>query len=264
MKRINPGLLWAGFLVLAGVFLLLENLGVFGPWGEAVLGGLFVLGGLIFLGWFLRDRQHRWEAIAGTTLVASGAVILLEWRGIALGEWALGFVLLGLALGFWLIALFRRAEDWWAVLPAGVLTLQGLLVALGGGLDPQVFSAVFLIGLGAVFALLHLWRLKEGGARWALIPAVALALLGLVWLLGVDEASPAWLQWWPIVLIVLGLASGFLSYTRRGIFPSEKPLPPLIDSGGAAAPGTSLVEPLPEAPVGNTDIYDLIKNQPKG
>ena len=33
MKKINPGFLWAGFLALIGVFLLLRNLDVLGPWG---------------------------------------------------------------------------------------------------------------------------------------------------------------------------------------------------------------------------------------
>jgi hypothetical protein len=110
----------------------------------------------------------------------------------------LGIVLLGLALGFWLIAIFRR-EDWWAILPAGVLTLQGLLVGMGRDLRPLTFNAVFLMGLGAVFCLIYLLRFRFGDARWALVPAVAFALLGLVWLIGVDASSPAWMQWWPIL-----------------------------------------------------------------
>ena len=161
MKKINPGFLWAGFFVLIGVFLLLSNLNVLGPWGDAIWGGLFVAAGLAFLASFVKDRLHRWEAVAGTTLISGGAVILLEWRNVALGDWTLGIVLLGLALGFWLVAIFRR-EDWWAILPAGVLTLEGLLLGLGRDLPPLTFNALFLMGLGGVFGLIYLLRLRYG------------------------------------------------------------------------------------------------------
>ncbi len=266
MKKINPGFLWAGFFVLIGAFLLLRNLNVLGPWGDAIWGGLFVLAGLAFLGSFFRDRVHRWEAIAGTTLIGGGAVILLEWQNVALGDWTLGIVLLGLALGFWLIALFRR-DDWWAILPAGVLTLEGLLLGLGRDLPPLTFNALFLIGLGGVFGLIYLLRLRFGDARWALVPGVAFALLGLVWFVGVDEASPIWMQWWPVLLIVAGLVLGFVVYSRsrKPAVGTAKPAPQVIQEPGLdSAPGTSRVEDLPEVSAGNVDIYELIKNQPKG
>jgi hypothetical protein len=262
MKRINAGFLWAVFFAVVGVFLLLRNLGVFGPWGDAIWGGLFVLAGLGFLAAFVKDRLHRWEAIAGTTLVSGGAVILLEWQNIALGDWTLGIVLLGLALGFWLIAIFRR-EDWWAILPAGVLTLQGVLIGMGRDLPPLTFNALFLIGLGGVFGLMYLVRLRAGDARWALVPAVAFALLGLVWLVGVDETSPVLWQWWPVLLIAAGLGLAFLAYSRRGKTEAKPVTASAEESSPATAPGASRVENLPDAPAGQVDIYELIKNQPK-
>ena len=266
MKKINPGFLWAGFFVLIGVFLLLSNLDVLGLWGDAIWGGLFVAAGLAFLASFVKDRLHRWEAVAGTTLISGGAVILLEWRNVALGDWTLGIVLLGLALGFWLVAIFRR-EDWWAILPAGVLTLEGLLLGLGRDLPPLTFNALFLMGLGGVFGLIYVLRLRSGDARWALVPAVAFALLGLVWLVGVDEASPVWMQWWPVLLIGGGLILGFVVFSRRKqpAATVAKPASTAMQAPVAEpAPGTSRVENLPEVSAESVDIYDLIKNQPKG
>jgi drug/metabolite transporter superfamily protein YnfA len=264
MKKINPGFLWAGFFVLIGVFLLLSNLNVLGPWGDAVWGGLFVVAGLVFLAAFIKDRLHRWEAVAGTTLISGGAVILLEWQNVNLGDyWTLSIVLLGLALGFWLIALFRR-EDWWAILPAGVLTLTGLLLGLGRDLAATTFNALFLIGLGGVFALIYLLRLRSGDARWALVPAVAFALLGLVWLVDVNETSPVWMQWWPVLLIGAGLILGFVVYSRRKQpAAATKPAPAMQEPDLPTASGASRVENIPESSAENVDIYELIKNQPK-
>ena len=134
---------------------------------------------------------------------------MLRW---AIGRWALCYWGWRWASG-WSPSSAR--EDWWAILPAGVLTLVGLLLGLGRDLPPLTFNALFLMGLGGVYALIYLLRLRYGDARWALVPAVAFALLGLVWLVGVDEASPVWMQWWPVLLIGGGLILGFVVFSRR-------------------------------------------------
>jgi hypothetical protein len=263
MKRINSGLLWAAFFVLVGIYLLIWNLGILGPLATAIWGGLFIAAGVGFLIYFFTDRTHRWEAVAGTTLIGSGAVVLLQWQNVALGDWKLGLVLLSVALGFWLVAIFRPA-DWWAVLPAGVLTLQGLMVGLARQLSPQAFDALFLAGLGAVFGLIYLLRLKKGDARWALIPAVGLALTGAVSWFNVTEASPDLLRLWPIALIALGIAVGFITYSRRSKPAPAAKEPAQAQDASVMAPGAARVEKLPDLPAdpAKVDIYDVIKNQP--
>jgi hypothetical protein len=262
MKRINAGWLWAGFFVLIGILLLLWNFGVLGPLGTAIWGGLYIAAGLVFLAWFFTDRTRRWEAVAGTTLIGTGAITLLQWQQIALGDWKLALVLLSVALGFWLVAIFRPA-DWWAILPAGVLTLEGLLMGLARQLSPQAFDALFLAGLGAVFAMVFLLRLRKGDARWALVPAVALALTGLVSWFNVTENSADLLRLWPAALIVLGIVIGFLTLSRRSKPAPAAAKPATAPDASVMAPGAARVEDLPEAAApGNVDIYDVIKNQP--
>ena len=129
MKRLNEAAGWGIFLFLAGVFLLLKNLGAFQIWGDLAWASLYALAGLGFLIWFFTGTQHWWRAIPAFTLLGIGGEMLLAWRKIELGGWTPSLVLFGMALGFWAILLVRK-EHWWALVPAGVLTTVAVLFGL--------------------------------------------------------------------------------------------------------------------------------------
>ena len=139
----NQGTFSAIFLLLVGLFLLLKNLGVFNPWGEAIWGGLFAAVGLAFLGAFIIDPRQWWRSIPGFILISIGALILLQWQKIELGAWRTSVVLFGIALGFW-SALLANNENWWAAIPAGILTELGILRGLENRLDATTWLALFL------------------------------------------------------------------------------------------------------------------------
>jgi hypothetical protein len=263
---------WIILLLLAGVYLLLNNLGGIGPWGDLIWGALFAAAGLGFLIWFFVDRTRWWRVIPGFTLLAAGAVIALESQEITLGNWAGAIVLFGVALGFWAL-LLRRGEFWWALLPAGVLTVTSVLVGLQAQLSAQVWTAALLIGLGLVFLLLYFTRLGQTDTRWAIIPAGWLLLLGLITLVGALGLPTVIDTWWPALLILLALALLVLAILRR-----PKPAPAAPKPGPAKgydtpapAPGASVTTVPPAAPAPKAapapepevDIYKLIEQQPK-
>jgi len=281
MKRVSTGMKWALFLVLAGIFLLLKNLGVFRQWGDAVWGGIFVVGGIGFLIWYLTDLQRWWRSLAGFALLASGVVILLQWRQIELGDWTTAILLLGVALGFWAVLIAHR-DMWWSVIPAGVLTVLAVLVGLQAQLTETTLLAVFFVGLGAVFCLVYLIGSAESDTHWAAIPAAALLLLGLVTWVAALNPSGLVGQWWPVLLVAGGLAVFVVSYSRwtRGGPVAKAPdysqasrpapgasvtvnLPPAEPGPAKAAPGP---EQKPSgqgaAPQEEIDIYSLLAQQP--
>jgi hypothetical protein len=264
MKRISPFLAWGLFLLGAGVFLLLKNLGVFQQWGEVAWGGVFAVVGLAFVIWFIIDRERYWRAIAGFTLLGIGAVILLGARSVSLGDWSGALVLFGVALGFWAV-LLAHADNWWAVIPAGVLTVVGLLVGLGADLGQAVWLAAFFVGLGLVFLLLYLVRFGQNDTRWAGIPAAALLLVGLVTWVGAQGGATLVKQWWPAILIVVGLVLLILFLaTRRpsGLLPApavQQPSPGLPATQPPAVPAPGVQESVEPAPA---DIYDVLAQQP--
>lgn len=264
------------FLLLAGVYLLLNNLGVIGPWGDLIWGALFAAVGLSFLIWFFTDRERWWRVIPGFTLLAAGVVIMLESQKIALDNWAGAIVLFGVALAFWAL-LLRGSEFWWAVLPAGVLTVTSVLVGLGAQLSGPMWTAILLLGLGLVFVLLYLVRFGQQDTHWAIVPAGWLIVLGLVTFMGALELPDQFAKWWPILLILLALAYlALVLVLRRSSLAATSSKAPEEFEAPVAAKGTSVTQtlppaaqpapqPVPAAPSAEPeiDIYKLIEQQPK-
>ncbi|PKO22305.1 MAG: hypothetical protein CVU38_10155 [Chloroflexi bacterium HGW-Chloroflexi-1] len=263
MKWLSKKLGWAIFLLLAGVFLLLKNLKVFDRrWGDGIgdgiWGGLFAAAGLGFLIWLLFNFQsgwqsHAWGAIPGFTLLSVGAMLLLEWRGIDIGQWDdAALVLFGIALGFWTMLLVQK-QNWWAAIPAGVLTVVGVLLGFQERLSELGWLALFFLGLAVVFGLLYLVRAGQPDSRWAAIPAAALALLGVVTLVSAIGPTSEVLKWWPVLLLVggLGLLLGALG-RPSAVKPAVKAKTPAVKPDYSAvtpAPGTSVTADWPDEAV---------------
>jgi hypothetical protein len=138
---------------------------------EGVAGGEEV-GGALFLGfsaagfWAVYARSpHRWWAVipggAGLTLALVAALFG------AVGESAaVATFLLGLALTFVAVALLPAggARTRWALVPAGVLGLLGVLFGLQATAALELFTYAWPIALIAVGAYL-LWRAVSGRHR---------------------------------------------------------------------------------------------------
>jgi hypothetical protein len=265
MKRTSPFLAWALFLVAAGAFLLLKNLGVFQQWGEVAWGGLFAVVGMAFIIWFIADRERYWRAIAGFTLLGIGAVILLGWRNISLGDWPGAFVLFGVALGFWAV-LLAHADNWWAVIPAGVLTVVGVLVGLGADFREAAWLAALFGGLGLVFLFLYVARFGQHDTRWAGIPAAALLLVGLVTWVGTLGGSAGVQRFWPIVLVLAGFVFLVVWLLTRRPPEIARPAPVRepVESPPAPAAAPPPKEPSVEPPTASPspDIYEVLAQQP--
>lgn len=275
MKRISEAVGWGIFLLLAGIFLLLKNLGVFGQWADAAWAALYALAGLGFLVWFFMGTENWWRAIPAFTLLGIGGGLFLAWRNPMWADYGPSLALAGIALGFWAVLVVRR-EQWWALVPAGALTTVAILLALWGRLAPAGRMAVLLVGMGLTWLLLYALRYNQRDARWASVPAGALLLLGGVTLIGALPMPVVVRNWWPIALVVAGLVAvigGLATRKPAGPAPVLKPdsfenLPP--------APGASVTTKLPPvdykpaapkaapaADAGEVDIYELIKQQPK-
>jgi hypothetical protein len=199
MRRVEWRVLVGILLVAVGALLLLQTFGIFRFVWEFVWSILFLAGGAAFLVVFLGREEDWWAVIPGMALLGIGALIGLSIIG--LGEIIGGAVFLGaLSLSFWLVYL-RRRENWWAVIPGGVL----LTLAAVAGLEQVVPSAetggLFFVGLALTFGAVYLLPTPQGQMTWALIPAAVLLVVGLIVLL----ATSSVLQYlWPAVLILFG------------------------------------------------------------
>ncbi len=204
MKKIKPGLLISIvggiLLVLAGVILMLDNFDVIQLNWEMLVGPLFAGGGVIFLAVFILNRENWWALIPGFALIAIGIIIYMgqssETDVDALG----GAVFLGLLGAAFLMIYIFHPDNWWAIIPGGVLmTLAGVTFldqtyeALVGG--------VFFAGMAVTFGLVYILPKPAGKLKWALYPAGILLILAILALL---NATDLMRYVWPLALLIGG------------------------------------------------------------
>lgn len=190
--------------IVGGLLALLANMGFYtlSELGAGLLTGLV---GLAFLGFYAVNRERWWALIPGVVLLTMGGVIIVARYGDSdlAGVMTLG----GVGLAF-VAVLLARPGAWWALIPAGVMfSLAGVTFA-DEFLGVRDSAAVLFFGLAATFAVLSLVRRGERRMRWALVPAVALGLLGTLAVLGRPDLFNLV---WPV-----GLILGGAFYALRG------------------------------------------------
>lgn len=204
----------AGIVLMAvGLLLLLDLLGIVRS--LAYLPPLiFAAVGVLFLSLFLRRRENWWAAIPGSVFLGLAAVVTATQLTDGRAGGALLFLFM--AAGFAAVYLRERA-NWWALIPCGVMITLAVIVVLPAELQGPPVAAVLFLGLAATFGLLSLVPVRTadhtGRMRWPLVPAAALAVLGVVFalqaaalLLAIDVVLPA-------AMILAGI--GLLVYAYR-------------------------------------------------
>ena len=196
---------WA--LIPAGVMFFLSlivvlSTSVRGEW----IGALFLFAvGLSFLVVYLNNRARQWALLVAYILfVLSVAPAMASFRGDVPAYYGSVF-LLAVALPFFVVY-FRSADNWWAIIPAGVMTTLAVVATLGiaGWIrDTDAIGLTILMGgLAATFAVLWLRHAK----LWARDVTIVLAVLAVVAVFfGSDPGT-----FWPAAFI---LGGAYLLYT---------------------------------------------------
>lgn len=174
--------LWGGMFILIGLIFLLDYFGFVG-FTSLLWTLIFGLGGIILFSSYFSNHENWWAIIPGGTLISIALLIGLEYIfPESLGDFGGSIVLWGIGLSFALVYLVDH-ENWWAIIPAGVLISIGIVVGFSTILAGELTAAFFFIGLGSTFAILALIPTPEGKMRWAWIPALVLLGLGLALLI---------------------------------------------------------------------------------
>jgi hypothetical protein len=208
---------WA--LIPAGVMLFLAlivvlSTSVQGEW----IGALFLFAiALSFFVVYLNNRTRQWALLVAYILfVLSIAPAMASFGGNVPAYFGTIF-LLAVALPFFVVY-FRSADDWWAIIPAGVMTTLAVVATLGiaGWIkDTQtggISNAILMGGLAVTFAVIWLRHAKP----WAKVVSIVLALLAV--------ASAFFASYNEIFLpIVIILAGAYLLYTSMRKRPSNDP-----------------------------------------
>lgn len=212
MKRFDVRTTGGILLIVVGVLLLLQNLGVFEVVVALIWALIFAAGGGIFMYMFLTNRTNWWAIIPGSALLGIAALIALDQFWPQVGNVLGGVIFLGgIGLAFWVIYFLNR-EHWWAVIPGGVMLTLAFIAGLESVFERVELGGVFFVGLGLTFALLSLVPTPQGRMKWALIPATVLVVMGVL-ITAAATGSLAFLG--GAALILAGLYSLLRLFTPR-------------------------------------------------
>ncbi len=195
-------LIWGVALIAMGAFFLAQQLGLFGTVQLPFWAFAFGLLGLIFLATFVAYRRQWWALIPGCILLGVALLLVNSQNELIPAQQAGALFLLSIGLPFLLIYLTDR-RMWWALIPAGVLTVLALITfMIGRELSGQVVAAILLFGMAAVFALVRFATRTSPYMGWATWVAVILAVIGVLVLITGPQAAALV---GPAILIGLGL-----------------------------------------------------------
>lgn len=178
MKRVDSRSLWGLLLIVGGLFLLLANLNIFNIWGIfdavpllwAVALGLVGIG---FLSTFAVSPDNWWAAIPGATLVSVAILIVMDLIMPRVSNFIGGSIVTGgIGISF-LLVYIRKRENWWALIPGGVMFTIAMMIFLEPLIDDDLVASFFFFGLAATFGLLYI--LPTSGTesqKWAIYPAL--------------------------------------------------------------------------------------------
>jgi hypothetical protein len=176
-----------------------------------VVGAFFMWAiALPFFVVYLRDRTRWWALIPAGAMAIIGIFPLLS-LGID-SDLVGGIVLLLIAAPFLVVYLWNQVNNWWAMIPLGILGWIGVTVFVttlahpgGEALSSRLGLGVLFLGWALTFFVLW-WRRAVIPTRWAIYPAAVLAVLGVAGLIGGQDimkfAAPlaliavgAWIIW---------------------------------------------------------------------
>jgi len=215
MPRIQPRIVGGALLIALGVLILLQQLGIFSAGVNLLLAVVLAVAGVYFLGVFFSATSARWwAALPGVIFLDLAVLMVLGMVSPtlactpSLGGWVLscsqlaGVVFLGgLGLSFWAVYAASRAQ-WWAVIPAGVLTTLALVTLASSGPNGGLVGGVFFLGLAGTFLLVGLLPTPGQRMGWAFIPAAIFFALGVVLIAALTEFTGAV---WGLALMALGV-----------------------------------------------------------
>ena len=164
-------ILWAGALITTVILVDFLN-------DDFIAVAVLPIIAIPFLFAYFRDKKNWWALVAGYFFLLIASVILFT-EVMGMGDEFIAIVLMpGFALPF-LYVYLKNKTRWWALIPAYVFLLIGLLITSDEvlGLSDKVIGPGVLIGIGLPFLYVY-FRNRDNW--WALIPSYVLLAIGFM------------------------------------------------------------------------------------
>jgi hypothetical protein len=171
---------WGMILIAAGGLLLARELGYISMVSPQIWAFIFTGLSLLFFASYFAYGVRNWGWLFPAFIFGSLAITL------SLAE--AGFddplmaapILASVGIPFYVAFGLEPRQNWWALIPAWVMTVLTLIVIVVDRVPGEVIGSLFLLSVSLPFLVVFLLNRSQ---RWALIPAFVLGVLGAIVLL---------------------------------------------------------------------------------
>jgi hypothetical protein len=180
MSNKQNNLVWGVVLFILGCLFLVENMGLIADFPQAmwtaVLGGASLF--LVVVYFFNNKGNWKWLFpifIAGGLLL-SAVLSLTTINPIWIGA----LLMVSISTPFWMIFLFDKKENWWALLPGWATTALALIILVSEMWTKEMIGALVIWSVALPFVVFYF---RSQVHRLALIPGFFIILAGAIVLL---------------------------------------------------------------------------------
>lgn len=186
MSEQRNNMIWGVVLIVFGGLFLVENLGLIPELSEGFWAVSSGLACLCFIAVYIYSGKTHWGWLfpifitGGLSLAAALSFTAINplWRGASF--------MAAVSAPFWIVFLFNRQENWWAVIPGWITAVLTLIILVAEQWAGETIGALVMWSVALPFVAVYL-RNREHW--WALIPGFIMAGMGVVVLLSSQGAE---------------------------------------------------------------------------
>jgi hypothetical protein len=186
MSNKKNNLVWGVVLVLLGGLLLIQNLGLIPEFSEAVWAIILGVACLSFIAVYLFSGIENWGWLFPIFITGGLSVTAVLSLTTINPIWVGAFFMASVSVPFWIVYLFNRKENWWALIPGWATAVLTLIILLSETMSGEIIGALVMWAVALPFIFVYV-RNREHW--WALIPGFIMTGMGVVVLLASRSAD---------------------------------------------------------------------------
>jgi hypothetical protein len=195
----------AALILIGGLFLAQQIFGLQLHLGALIFASMFALGGAAFIFVLASHKENWWAAIPGMVLLGLAVLIALGQLLPEVARVCGGSIFLAFIGSAFLIVFLVKRDNWWAIIPMGVLFTLALAAWIGSVFNGMAVAAVFFLGIAITFGVIGLLPVGRQ-EKWPWIPAGICAALGTMLMVGSGDFMSSFAGYvWPGLLVLFGL-----------------------------------------------------------
>ncbi len=203
MKKKSVSIIWGVLLVAAGALFLAQNFGYIGKLSDQLWLIIFAGLSLLFFTSYFVSGIKNWGWLFPACIFGALALGFAMTEVGGPEEIFGSAVLFAIAIPFIVAFFLDMRQNWWALIPAWVMSVLSFIVVLSTSGNDEIIGALVLFAIGLPFLVVYFLNRTRW---WALIPGLIMVVLSFVPLLEAS-ASDEFIG----ALVMAGLSIPFLA-----------------------------------------------------